>query len=182
MSNRDALRKLSKMFPGDDEVKSIIASLHKESDRTVAIVGASLIESALEAILIRSFTARSKDLLDRIFQNRGPLSDFNSKILVAQAFGVISTPTAGEMQRIRHIRNVFAHARVNVSFDTPEIAREVEEFVTLLAMKSVKLPDIEDHPLQNLNGKPAFLLICKILLIIYSSSHEKLGGDGFISE
>jgi hypothetical protein len=46
------------------------------------------------------------------------MGDFYSKIIVASAFGVISERAAGELSIIRNVRNVFAHATANLSFET----------------------------------------------------------------
>lgn len=176
-SNRNSLRSLSRQFPGAGEVKSIINDLRKENDRTVAIVGASLVESALEHMLIASFKSKHSDLLPRLFENRGPLSDFNSKILVAQAFGVVAESQAEEMQRIRHIRNAFAHARVPITFDTTEVHKEVQDFIMLMAMRSVE-PKLPSHAkkIEDMPNKSAYLLMCNLILIMFDHMHRALGG------
>lgn len=182
MSNRDALRKLSKQFPAVADVVGIITGLHGEADRTVAIVGSSLVESVLQHLLVVSFKSKAPELLPRLFENRGPLSDFNSKILVAQAFGVIGTAQAEELQRIRHIRNCFAHARVEVTFETPEIAKEVTEFAAIIAIRRVD----KDHPngpnFAHMKNKACYVLICHILMIMLDAEHVKRGGQRLLGE
>ena len=176
MSNRDALRKLSKAFPGAQDVDDIILALHKEGDRTAAIVGQSLVESVLEHLLTSSFRSKPADLLPRLFENRGPLSDFNSKILVAQAFGIIAPKQAEELQRVRHIRNCFAHARLPVTFDTPQIAKEVQDFVAIIAMKAATAKHPEGPNFAHMTNKASYVLICHILMILLETEHTKRGG------
>lgn len=181
MSNRDALRKLSKRLPGADETDAIIKGLSKESDRVAAIVGASLVESVLEHLLISSFVSKRSDLMPRLFENRGPLSDFNSKILVAEAFGVLNSSGAEELQRIRHIRNCFAHARLPVSFDTPEISKEVHDFIILITMNGVMNERLQQNDFTNMSNKRAYVLICHLVIIFLEGRKFNLGGKRLIS-
>jgi hypothetical protein len=47
MSNREALRKLSRKFPAPPEIAQTLEALDHEPDRSAAIVGAGLLETAL---------------------------------------------------------------------------------------------------------------------------------------
>src|SRR3984893_16402708 len=135
MSKRDALRALSRKFPAPQEVKSILEGLRDEPDRVVAIVGSAIDESFLERAIISHLRHKAPELIGQLFNNRGPMADFHSKILIAQAFGVITTPRASEFHRIKAIGNVFAHASVNINFETNEISKEVDDFIMHKAMK-----------------------------------------------
>lgn len=179
MSNRESLRRLSKRFPKPDELDNIINGLRKEDDRTVAIVGASLVESVLERVLISAFPNKSSDLLPRLFENRGPLSDFNGKILIADAIWVAGVKTE-ELHRVRHIRNCFAHARIPVTFDTPEIAKEVQGFAALAALRKVSLEMSEQGRFADMPNKAAYLFNCHILMLKMEDTHVKLGGKPLI--
>jgi hypothetical protein len=117
MPKRDALRALSRKFPAPQEVKSILEGLDSEPDRVVAIVGSAIAESFLERAIISRLQDKSPELIGQLFNNRGTMGEFHSKILIAQAFGVIPPFQASEFIRINAIRNVFAHASVNVTFE-----------------------------------------------------------------
>lgn len=184
MSNRDALRRLSRKFPSVEEADNIILSLSKEADRTAAIMAAAMVESVLEQLLISSFKDKSKELFPRIFENRGPLSDFNGKILIAQAFKIAGL-NCDELQRVRHIRNCFAHARTKVTFDTPEVAKEVDDFAAVKAIKKVR----EDYEARNeatgyehMERKASYVLSCHILMLMLEEKHLKLGGKPLINQ
>ncbi|MCU6453979.1 hypothetical protein LPN01_07810 [Sphingomonas sp. A2-49] len=116
----------------------MMLTLHRESDRTAAIVGASMVESALEELITSSLKSEATDIAEKLFENRGPLSDFNSKIVVAQAFSVITDRMADDLQRIRKVRNCFAHARLLIDFENPLIAREVSELAAVVAVRSTE--------------------------------------------
>ena len=95
-----------------------------------------------------------------LFENRGPLSDFNSKILVGQAFAVITDRMAEDLQRIRKIRNCFAHARTEVHFEEPLIAGEVTELGVVLAAR--KAYDNSDLSSRYQEPKLSYGLSCYI--------------------
>lgn len=141
MAKKRSLRTLSSEVPDPETVEQLLLNLHRQEDRAAAIVGASLVESALQERLVRSFDSVAEGLEPKLFEDRGPLSDFNSKILVAQAFAVVPDRLADDMQRIRKIRNCFAHARVTVSFNEPLIAKEVIELAAVVAAQKAYAPD-----------------------------------------
>lgn len=156
--------------------------LHKESDHTAAIVAASLVESVLERLLITSFTNKSKQLVPLLFDNRGPLSDFNSKILIADAYKVKGA-SCSELHRVRHIRNCFAHARELVTFETEEIAGEVDDFAAAQAVRKVRADykmkgEISGY--ENFSRKGSFILSCHLLMILMNETNIELGGNSLI--
>ncbi|HKT14829.1 MAG TPA: hypothetical protein VJR87_05425 [Allosphingosinicella sp.] len=181
MGNRDALRRLTKKFPPPNEVRTILDSLKKEGDRSVAIVASALLESTLEKFLIAHIRHRDSKLIGQLFENRGPLSDFNGKILIGVAFGVFSPAQGDHFQIIRHVRNAFAHSRVPISFETPQINKEVQDFKALQAMKGVMAEWGDEGSIPenmrdlNLPTKSAFLLIVEIMMIMLDYQHRKLG-------
>lgn len=179
MSNRDALRKLSKKFPPPPELKETLDALYEGSDLNAAIVGTALIEAGLERLLVGCLASNDKTLPGKLFENRGPLSDFNSKILTGQAFGMISEGMAQELHTIRHIRNVFAHSRVPVTFDTPQVAKEVRESGMMKAMAKVEDPSAREA-IEAFPTKRAFILLIQILFIMLDNALKKRGGGSLL--
>ena len=111
-------------------------------------------------------------MIGQIFLNRGPLSDFHSKILVANAFGIITNPAAEDMHSLKTIRNTFAHAKVPISFDHELVEREVNSLKMLSAMRSTGIAIKLELKMDN---KGWFLLITKIILIIFAGLEEHPG-------
>jgi hypothetical protein len=105
------------------------------------------------------------------------LAEFHSKVLIAQAFGVIPYGAAQEYHRIKAVRNVFAHAVVPVTFDTEEIAKEVDSFSMWKAMQEVrqkhKLPENE----LRLPRKALYLLMCEIVCIMIDHERKEITGE-----
>ena len=101
MSNRNALRKLSRIAPAPPEIDKIMDGLATADDTSAAIVAGSLVEVELERLIVTKFEVSNPDLSGQIFLNRGPLSDLHSKILIAHAFGFITSPMKKRRARIR---------------------------------------------------------------------------------
>lgn len=126
MSKRgDELRRLMNIPPPAD-VKVILDSLDKQSDRAAALVAGGLLDTALERLIRHSLKVKDRELVNQLFQQRGPMGDLHSKIIVATAFGVVKPEVSAELNIIRSVRNVFAHATANLTFETPEISEAIE--------------------------------------------------------
>jgi DNA-binding MltR family transcriptional regulator len=105
------------------------ADLMEESDRGSVLVGAAILEDELSD-LIRS-TSKKNGLttksIEDLFSMNGPASTFSSKTLICYAFGLISKEVYDDLNRIRKIRNKFAHTSDKVDFLMPEIEDLVAE-------------------------------------------------------
>lgn len=179
---KTTLRNLSTRVPDPADVEATLLHLHQHDDRTAAIVGASLVESVVERLLISSFSSSASDLNQRLFENRGPLSDFNSKIVVAQAFGVIGDRVADDIQRIRRIRNCFAHARLPVNFEEPAIAMEVSELAAVMAVRSTEHHYGPEQPFPYHGHKTSYGLSCYIMVTMLQQELLAKGGAAFIGD
>lgn len=93
------------------------------SDRTVAIVGGALMEHAvriqIESKLIKLEAKDKKALFS--FEEKGPLADLGSRILMGYALGCYGSVTRGDLILINRIRNGFAHAAETVHFGLPGV-------------------------------------------------------------
>ncbi|MGM4963865.1 MltR family transcriptional regulator [Tardiphaga sp. 1201_B9_N1_1] len=179
MSKRgDELRRLITEVPPPADVKLIFDRLHTESDRSVALVGASLLETALERLIKHSLARSDPDLMNQLFQQRGPLADFYSKITVASAFGVISANLASDLGIVRNVRNVFAHATTNLSFSTPEITKEIKRSVMLTAVREKADENVPLGGLKFADMTPAreFTLLVHVSFIVLDFDQRDKGG------
>jgi len=140
--------------------------LRGEKDISVAIVASAIAEASLQKLITQKFRTKSSALIGQVFKSGGPLADFHSKILIANAFQIITSTLAEELHSIKTIRNTFAHAKVPISFDHELIAREINSLKMLNAIKKVEKET--EHKLE-LDNKAWFLLITKIILIMFDS-------------
>lgn len=172
MTNRNALRRLSRKLPPPPEVQRIMASLRTGTDLTVAITGTAVLEATLEQLLIEKFYSSRAELVGQIFNTRGPLSDFNGKILVAEAFGIVTRIMAQELHSVRAIRNTFAHAKLPLSFDHELIEKEVRSLKMINAIQDRAEEEVHWFDVDN---KGRFLLAAQILLSMFEEIKNNSG-------
>lgn len=115
------LKHLMKSYILHEDMEPHVSELVGDSDRAIAIVGGAIVESALKGALLERMPNLSKKLHDDIFDSRGALSTFSSKINIAAALEIISLATKRNANYIRAIRNIFAHSVQPISFGTPKI-------------------------------------------------------------
>jgi DNA-binding MltR family transcriptional regulator len=100
-------------------------------DRAIVIIVATVLEQALEVALMTRFVELDHDAERAVFVNESaPLNSLAAKITMAFALGIIGRKSRSDLNIIRELRNTFAHSRLTVSFDTPEIAATCG-FITL---------------------------------------------------
>lgn len=123
---KPSLHDLSKQGIGPEHRKEYIKELMGESDRAAALVAAAEIDSRLILLLRDSFSHRiSAAEEDELFYGkRAPLGDFSSRISIAYALGVIFSDERDDLNRIRRVRNVFAHSVIPLTFENELIAKE----------------------------------------------------------
>lgn len=161
-SNREALRKLTRKYPASPEIERLWDELYHQPDMAVAIVSIALIEATLERAIIARFKCQDKNLVGQIFLNRGPLADFHSKILIADAFGIITRGGASDLHSFKTIRNVFAHAKIPIEFGHETVLREIHSLTLYrtISKGTHKLDGVELRP------KAWFHLCAKIMHIV----------------
>jgi hypothetical protein len=116
-------------------LEAVLAELETETDRAVAIVGASLIEHYLENALqfrlrpIDNDSAKGKEERDRLYGVNGIFSGISAKIVGAYAMQMIGPTTRRDLEIINKVRNQFAHDMNPVTFDTDSIRARCNEIV-----------------------------------------------------
>lgn len=176
MATKDPLKKLIRRFPAPSELEELLGSLDQGDDRSIALVGASILEGILERFIERRLVSCDSVMAGQLFYNRGPLSDFHGKIIVAQACGYITGAMAKELLLVKSIRNAFAHAVVPISFDSEEVRRKMAESVMLNTIHGVEgAPAIQTL----IKEARTFAMIVRILVIVLDSGHQEAGGKPF---
>lgn len=103
-----------------------MAEIAKQTDRGAAIVGAAYVDLVLrEAITARM--CNLPDIIELLFENRGPLQDFGARIQLAYALGIYGHAAYADLCIIKEIRNVFAHSAVAMDFDHPDVAKRCSD-------------------------------------------------------
>jgi len=169
LGNDEIMRRLSalsKVRPTREDIEGHVARLKAESDRGVMILAATMIEDALLTALGRLLPHANASVRKELFSNDGPLSTFSKRILFAHGAGLISATVAKQMNVIRRIRNVAAHAHAAVDFSLPEV---VFALATMLPDRDM-VDDFETWPQKMVRNY--YLQICGYL------ADHLIGGAG----
>jgi hypothetical protein len=119
-----ALRHLTRKVPTEPASAVLDAMRGSDSDRGAATTMASLTDLAMNGILIYGLGIKEQSAIKALFiGDKAPLSTFEAKCEVASSIGLIGENTINNLEVIRHIRNTFAHAIANISFEEPEMER-----------------------------------------------------------
>jgi DNA-binding MltR family transcriptional regulator len=126
-----SLKDLLKGVPPDDEHLSIIIGLGdiEKSHEAAAIISTSLLELSLKKAIITAFRLKMTDEdLAKVFDfnTTGPLSTFSSKIRIGYALGIFGPVSRDDLEKIKDLRNAFAHSANHLSFDNETIKKETE--------------------------------------------------------
>ena len=130
-ANLTSIRDISRASPGFfdalEALKKAADVGDHGGDRLTAIVGGSIVETALSAGLKRKMRAdldpKATQDLNRLLFNveDGILASMGSRIQVAYAFGIIGPITRQDLIHVAKIRNAFAHSIQEIHFDTPSV-------------------------------------------------------------
>lgn len=101
------------------EFLKFLDALNKESDRGAALIAAAMLDDLLGRSILAFLIAHeeTKRLLEGF---NAPLGTLSARALCAFALGVLSEEEFRECERIRKIRNVFAH-NVHSSFEDQKL-------------------------------------------------------------
>lgn len=109
-----------------------IDQLAKESDRGCVLVAAAMLDEALEFLLRCNMSkedALVKVCVDPLFVGLGPLKSFWAKIQLTRALGHIDQWMYDDLERIRNLRNFFAHTYSDADFANPRVVAITERLV-----------------------------------------------------
>ena len=90
------------------EFNAFLEEINKESDRGAALVCSAMLDDLLEKI-ISAFLLDNKEANKLLSGFNAPLGTFSARILAAYALGLLSEKEHDECNRLRTIRNEFAH-------------------------------------------------------------------------
>jgi DNA-binding MltR family transcriptional regulator len=119
-----ALQRLSRERPHINDLWAIVVDAEEKltSDFAFVLVLAAAVEQALE-LAISSHFILDEEAAERMFddQSSGLLGNFAAKIKMGFALGIYEKHVRDELNMIRVIRNVFAHHKGSISFDSEAV-------------------------------------------------------------
>ncbi len=157
--------------PFDDphyaRLKLFLEATKGETERGRALVAASLIEEMLNEIL-RGFLMDNKGTKQLLEEHNAPISSFASKIALCRALGLVTSEEFDDMERVRKIRNSFAH-NVMCSFEEPKIF-EIAKAMKLGMEELDKLPKGDKGRVDEPKGRYS-MVTTAIVLELYNRAH-----------
>jgi len=103
------------------DVDSMAETLAEESDRGVVVILGSLLEDLLLERLLERFVEMSNTERSNLTKAGGLLSNFNDRISLARALGMIDEDMSELLRVVKAMRNACAHSRLELTFDTSEL-------------------------------------------------------------
>ena len=101
--------------------------MESASDRTAAIVIASLVETRLTSTL-QAGLHHDEEIVQNLFRPSGPLGSFSAKLDLSRLMGAISAEAYRDLTIMKNVRNIFAHQLKAATFDDQRIADQCGNF------------------------------------------------------
>jgi hypothetical protein len=138
-----ALRKLTRQESAMHHYLDYIEQIKPDTNhRGACLMQTANVETALDTA-ITQFLRLDDD--SRLLEDENFFSSFSRKIELGYALTIYGRQTKSNLNTIRHIRNAFAHAKIPVTFDTPEVAAVCAqlEILPILAPRVVRKEPIK---------------------------------------
>lgn len=150
------------------DLNSSFEEIFKQSDRAVAIVSGSVLETILQ-LMLKKFLISDKHLEKLLFNGFAPLSTFRAKIDTAFYLGLLNEQEHHDLKIIKRIRNEFAHNIGAINFKSHKIADRCNE-LELLVSSSPPPPVLKQLD----NPRVAFQMNVTMLASILFSKIEQI--------
>lgn len=157
------IEKNDEIFGG---VNLLTKLLHEMDDRGLVLSLSAFAEDAL-GFLLKSFMLHSETTSKLIEGFNAPLGTFSARIKAGYALGLITEEQFQDLERLRKIRNEFAHTWKPTDLSKPKI---------LAIVKEMNYSRFEEHFPETLKEKARSSLIC--LLMKLQASSDKISKDG----
>jgi hypothetical protein len=113
----------------DEQLSAIFKEISTQSDRGVAITASAFLEYILQWLIEAAWPPISKHTRERLFEgSNAPLGTFSAKIELGFAMDLYGSSARADLDRIRSIRNRFAHSMHPIDFTDDEISKNVASF------------------------------------------------------
>lgn len=147
------------------------AELQHTSDRSCAIVAASIIDVLLVDLLKACLVAPSSAHDDFFEGASAPVGTFSARIELAFRLGLISGQMTRDLHIIRKIRNDFAHQVEGPSFSAGGINSQINELLRSLQLKQ-RAPSFLTTPYDTPRGH---FLMCALMYIVFFDERLQSG-------
>jgi hypothetical protein len=94
----------------------------KADDRTLCLLLTAQLENSLDRAIDFAMGEQTAEMRKDLYEHDGPLGNFSRKITIAATITLLGPVSQENFRLMRHVRNAFAHAKVPITFETPEVA------------------------------------------------------------
>jgi DNA-binding MltR family transcriptional regulator len=112
-------------------LRAVADELMRRSHASTVIACTALLDAALEVSLAQVMRPLSKSMRADLFDPMRPLGSLAAKISLAHALRIVDRDCYRRLQKIRAIRNKFAHSEEPIDFSSPSIKPLVEQLISL---------------------------------------------------
>ncbi|MDN5053080.1 MltR family transcriptional regulator [Aliarcobacter butzleri] len=99
-----------------------------ETDRGLVLMSVAYIDERL-SVLLEKYFVDDKSIIQTLFDATGPLGTFSSKLKLAYGIGLIPKNVYTDCNKIRRIRNTFAHISKPISFEDEPIKSQTHSLI-----------------------------------------------------
>lgn len=124
-AKKGKLRDLSRRDLTAEEEQAAYQAFLQGGPTVTALLGQAMVEYELDRLLRSRFKRCTDEMWIRLTDDRGPLATFSARITMGRAFGLFDEAVEDHLNRIRKIRNAFAHAKHIIGFDNTLILDEL---------------------------------------------------------
>jgi hypothetical protein len=113
-----------------ESLKPLIAHVGLQTHAGAAMLLAAALDRMLEEALTTKMVALNREMRDKLFGECGTLRNFSTKIDLAFALGLVDRQNYKLLTAIRKCRNLFAHSKGLLSFESPDVRVLLESGTT----------------------------------------------------
>lgn len=173
---KPSLQSLSRESLLPEDYPALHSELITSSDRAATIIACGMVESALlSAIAARLILGERKfELL--FFGQDAPLRSFSAKIKIGRALGIYAGNLHGMLDRIRRVRNVFAHSIRPLSLTHELVEKELNK-LPAATLSKVKLAGLQLDLSRLTPHRERYLAVCFNVAIVLEDHAKRFRGQ-----
>jgi hypothetical protein len=122
---RTGIGPLSREHPTDEEQNALVDAMAHGSPVATAILGAAFVEFHLERAIRRRLPRNDDVTWKELITDKGPLGTLSMKIMMGHALRIYGDDLRDNLDIMRAVRNVFAHAKKLLQFNNEKIVKEL---------------------------------------------------------
>jgi len=143
--------------------EQFLRDFQSETDRGVALVGATYLDEIL-GIMLANYFVGDEDVADRLIGPAYPLYTFSVKTDLAYCLGLLSPEIYSDLNIVRKIRNEFSQRHGPADFDSLEVKLQVGD------LKASDPPVSQEYP-----GTSRMRFISRVIMIIMQLTRKTHG-------